>query len=321
MSKITWQFDYRYTVRAEDTITGFPENLTSYSGFLTDLYDSDTYGGTPGILTKFNFSNITDARSLFQRCKFKIIPLIDTSNVTNMDKMFYNCQKLVTIPLIDTSKVTNMAYMFYQCSNLVSIPELDTSNVTNMDNMFSYCQTLLYIPELDTSNVTNMRYMFYNCQKITSLPQLNTSNVTNMEYIFANCGELRIIPQFDTSKVTNFNYTLNACNNLEFIPELDMSSCITFYDLFGYNNATYMKYVGGFKNLGKVSDMKLSSTSSTFKRCPNLTKESVLNIINGLYDRASAGYSTLTMSLHANSLALLTDEEKAIATNKGWILS
>ena len=46
-----------------------------------------------------------------------------------------------------------------------------------------------------------------------------------------------------------------------------------------------------------------------------------MNVINNLYDRASAGYSVLTLKLHANHLAMLSDEEKAIATNKGWTLS
>jgi hypothetical protein len=46
-----------------------------------------------------------------------------------------------------------------------------------------------------------------------------------------------------------------------------------------------------------------------------------MNVINNLYDRATAGLSVLTLKLHANHLAMLTDDEKAIATNKGWIIS
>lgn len=42
----------------------------------------------------------------------------------------------------DTSSVTNMSYMFYNCSNLTTIPQLDTSSVTNMNNMFYNCSKL-----------------------------------------------------------------------------------------------------------------------------------------------------------------------------------
>ena len=67
----------------------------------------------------------------------------------------------------------------------------------------------------------------------------------------------------------------------------------------------------------------LSGTSDSYflDKMPNLTKESLLNVLNGLYDRASAGYSTLTLKLHNNHKALLSDNELAIATNKGWIIS
>jgi hypothetical protein len=82
------------------------------------------------------------------------------------------------------------------------------------------------------------------------------------------------------------------------------------------NNLTYL---GGFEELGKVSGF--SKPSYFIKYCPNLTKESVMNVINNLYDRNTAGYSVVTLPFNTKSLALLSDEEKAIATNKGWTLT
>jgi hypothetical protein len=79
--------------------------------------------------------------------------------------------------------------------------------------------------------------------------------------------------------------------------------------------------VGGFRNLGKSSSVaNLTSTSGLMSVMPNLTYESVINVLNELYDRASAGLSVLTLKLHANHMAMLSDEDKAIATNKGWTL-
>lgn len=43
---------------------------------------------------------------------------------------------------LDTSQVTSMSYMFYDCLSLVSVPDLDTSKVTNMNFMFSGCSSL-----------------------------------------------------------------------------------------------------------------------------------------------------------------------------------
>ena len=64
--------------------------------------------------------------------------------------------KLDGTPLLDTSNVTNMNYMFSGCSNLRIIPQLNTSNVTTMRNMFNVCTNLTEIPELDTSNATKL---------------------------------------------------------------------------------------------------------------------------------------------------------------------
>lgn len=68
---------------------------------------------------------------------------------------------------LDTSQVTNMNGMFYGCSSLVSVPDMDTSQVTNMGNMFRVCSSLVSVPDLDASNVTEMRYMFNGCQSLT----------------------------------------------------------------------------------------------------------------------------------------------------------
>ena len=71
---------------------------------------------------------------------------VDTSNVTNMGNMFYNCSALTSLDLSgwDTSKVTNMYNMFYDCRSLTSldISGWNISNVTNMSNMFYGCSNL-----------------------------------------------------------------------------------------------------------------------------------------------------------------------------------
>ena len=68
-----------------------------------------------------------------------------------------NHQMVAELPFeLDTSHVTDMNRMFYGYSSLTSIPEMDTSQVTNMGSMFSDCSSLTSIPEMDTSQVTNM---------------------------------------------------------------------------------------------------------------------------------------------------------------------
>jgi hypothetical protein len=69
-----------------------------------------------------------------------------------------------------------------------------------------------------------------------------------------------------------------------------------------------LRHFGGFKNLNK---------SIYVNNCHCLSYESLLNIINGLADGVSGQTLTLTQDL----VNLLSDEDIAIATNKGWSIS
>ena len=118
------------------------------------------------------------------------MPKIDTSSVTSMSYMFYNCYSLVSVPLFSTSSVTNMSNMFCNCYSLVSVPLFNTSSVTSMSNMFQSCYSLVSVPLFSTSSVTNMSNMFCNCYSLVSVPLFNTSSVISMDNMFYNCTSL-----------------------------------------------------------------------------------------------------------------------------------
>ena len=155
---------------------------------------------------------------------------MNTSNVTNMSDLFYDCWSLKTVPELNTTKVINMRGMFGYCSNLKSIPNLNTSNVTNMYRMFYSCTSLTSIPNFDTSNVTDMYGMFMMDYGLINIPVLNMSKVTNIKDTFDTCDSLSLnslqniiisIPDRDqvtgTTSTTNLQYlglTTNQINNL-----------------------------------------------------------------------------------------------------------
>ena len=152
---------------------------------------------------------------------------VDTSKVTDMHEMFYNCSALNSLNLsgFNTSNVTDMHYMFTNCSAITSLDlsGFNTSNVTNMMFMFGGCVALtsLDLSGWDTSNVTNMTVMFHNCNALTSLDVsgFNTSNVTNMMAMFYNCKALTSLDLsgWDISKVTDMDSMFGRCNALKTI--------------------------------------------------------------------------------------------------------
>ena len=294
-----------------------------------------------------NTSNVTNMEELFSGCRsLKSIPAMNTQNVTNMQLMFFQCKKLSSVPALDTSNVTNMNQMFNNCNSLSSVPALDTSNVTEMTGMFSECKKLSSVPALNTSNVTNMGLMFAGCESLTTVPLLNTSNVTEMGGMFSGCHSLVEIPTLDTSKgkflaamfagcsslkqipllntksCTNISGMFEGCTSLETVPILDASNVGDISKIF--KDCPSLVMLGGLKNLGM--DYSSAYYIHANKReytldlsySPLLTHDSLMNIINNLYDIKSKGVKPQTLQLGDTNKAKLTAEEIAIATNKGW---
>jgi surface protein len=176
---------------------------------------------------------------------------------------------------------------------------LNTKNVIDMSTMFNGCSLLTAIPVYDTSNVTNFRGFVQSCSSLEEFPQLNTSAATNVGNMFMECTALRSIPELDFSNVT---------------------SATAIFGAAAAANMTQLTDMGGFKNLGALP--VLSGPSAQFlNKVPNLTYNSVMNIINKLYDRSAAGYSVMGLKMHVNHLSMLSEDEIAIATNKGWNLT
>ena len=294
------------------SLTSIPQMDTSS---VTDM--SHMFAGCTSLtsIPQLNTNNVTDMSGMFEHCSsLTSIPQLDTSKVTNMRGMFSDCSSLTSIPQLNTSSVTDMFSMFWDCKSLHSIPQLDTSNVTNMSNMFWDCWNIDDIPQLDTSKVTSMSNMFMGCSILYHIPQLDTSNVTDMGFMFYYCTSLASIPQLDTSNVTSMDRMFKKCSSLNSIPLLDCSSITNTNDPFEYDNLYNLTNLGGFK------DLKVSWSSNFLNRVPNATVESLMNVINNLYNLTANGLSEQTLRFGTTNLNKLTADQIAVATNKGWTL-
>ena len=242
---------------SDDDLDGYSEVEVETSGVdINDYY-----------LTSGSYSDI--------RKYIKTIPQLDTSNVTNMNSMFYNCENLISIPLLDTSSVTDMRIMFLGCTSLITIPQLDTSSVTDMNQMFWNCTSLTTIPQLDTSKVIYMYNMFNGCKSLTTIPQLDTSNVIGVDSMLSRCTSLTTL--------------------------------------------------GGFQNLGMAYDTTASANYSNYRldlsTSSKLTHDSLMNVINNLYDIKTKGCNPQSLVLGSTNLSKLSSEQIAIATERGWSVS
>ena len=97
-----------------------------------------------------------------------------------MFRGFSNCET-IDLSNVDTSNVTNMWCMFYNCTNLtdVDVSKFDTSNVTAIRYMFGNCGKLteLDLSSFDTGSVIN-----------GNMPETDLDACGN---VFGGCSELR----------------------------------------------------------------------------------------------------------------------------------
>ena len=169
-------------------------------------------------------------------------------------------------------------------------------------------------------------------QLITKIPELNFDYIiTDMKYFFSYCTQLHEIPAIDTSNATNFQNCFSNCINLIKIPLLDLGKAGNISNMtFGLRYT--VTTLGGFKDLGKAyskNSVNYSFYKLSLNGTYNLTHDSLMNVINKLYDLnlnenlSTDGVCQYTQSVvfGSTNLAKLTDEEKAIATSKGWTLS
>ena len=153
------------------------------------------------------------------------IEYLNTSQVTDMHNMFYNCYHLQTTDFsgFDTRKVKDMSNMFYNCGSLKSldISNFNTSEVTDMRNMFYHCigLTSLDLSHLNTSKVSIMISMFQLCSNLLSvnLSGWDTRNVGSMDHMFEKCISLKTLDLsgFDTrEKTCAMDDMFNTCKEL-----------------------------------------------------------------------------------------------------------
>lgn len=260
--------------------------------------------------TGINFSNST-----FE----ELSDVFDFSNVTNFKGIFSGCNNLkrVNVNLTGSMATSNdKSEMFRNCKALEEAPYFNALRVSDMTQMFFGCNALQTAPSYNIFECQSMGRMFYACDNLTSVGDMdeNPDNwLLDVEGMFMYCGSLTTAPRIKTINVKDFNNMFQYCTNLTTVPEYDASSATSANDMF--NGCGNLVNFGGLKNL------KIDFTG--IRKCGKLSYQSIINVLNGLFDFRGNGDSntTRTLQLNSSSMSKLSDSDKAIATNKGWILT
>lgn len=266
--------------------------------------------------------------NLFQNCaSLQTAPTINTSLVTDAKSTYNGCHRLTSGFVTSFPLAGDCANVFADCYEIQSFPALDFSSATTLAAAFTvskfptpagYSRTFTSIT---TSNaLTNCQSMFNN-NGITTCPIFNTSNVTTFRQMFSGCRKLTAVPALDYGNGQSFYGFLSGCESLTTIPLMDMHSATDIQNMMNFSSKADIT-IGGFENLGKAfTGSNANQHTLDLTNLRGLTKQNIMNVINNLAAPDNTSASGLRLFIRRNIYDLLTAEEIAIATDKGWTVT
>lgn len=258
----------------------------------------------------------------------------------NINRMFI--KKLPDITLdygntADTNKRDAVTRLFNGYIELTEIPNVNLINCDlpymNFEAIIGSCSKLTNIENLKKLfakyEADSLAYLFSESALsediikdiVSSIKPISQNYGTfgggDVGKMFYNNKMLTEVTMFDTTYYNNFNQMFYYCSNLiAIINTIDMSSATRTDYMF--QGCTKLETVS-IKNLGKT---RPSSTTLNLgiSSLDKLTHTSLVGILEGLYDISQTDWTGLNLKL-GSKLQSLSDEEKKIATDKGWVLS
>jgi hypothetical protein len=232
-------------------------------------------------------------------------------------------------------KITNMSYglgvfekIGYTEETMSAIAEMvdysyELAKGWNPDGstalMFRGNTKLAFSPLVDTSKC-DLKFMYDSCSGLLIPTIIDGSASVNMEDLLRNCSNVRVAKFKNTSKITNMYRSFSSCSKLEQIFGLDVASLTTNGDwLTGCSSLVFFDV----KNLGKSTLATYNFSGATnWGTGGEENRQSLIDsLITYSYDRASNGMATATIKLSATTKALLTEEEIAQITSKGFTIA
>lgn len=226
--------------------------------------------------------------------------------------------------LIDTVDYSQSTTGENLISYYVKSAEIDISKFKNLDYAFSVSPNLKKVKLIgaDDGHVTSIAYMFKYCKSLVEVPELNTINVASMESAFESCSTIKKVENLNTTNTKMLRKTFYGCYSLEKVCKLN---CAKVKDVLALFSADYnLTDIDGLENLGQGYDSATANYSNYtlyLSNCEKLTKQSILNVINDLYDLAVNNKPAQSLILGSTNLGKIAAEEIAIATSKGWNVS
>lgn len=227
-------------------------------------------------------SNVTTMYNMFYNCV--IVGALDVSdwdvsNVTTMERMFNICEYITELDLSkwDVSKVTTFRHFCYQCARLITFKARDwnMSSSESVGAMFEKCFSLANVDIVNWNlpKVYELSIMFRRCNALQNvdLSGWKTGSMLWPNNMFDTCGKLKTVTfgeGWDSSTVTHPYQMFSGCSSL------------TTVDVSKWDTSKFLEAQGMFNGCSSLTELDLSNwntsaatkLTSLFNGCNNLRR-------------------------------------------------
>lgn len=247
------------------------------------------------------------------------------------------------LKFVDT--ILYVGRMFRYCKELVSIDDtaFNGHTISDLADTFRDCSSLINCGYINNFvGYPTLGYAFYNCSSLPYMPiktlPHNLTTDSNSNRIYAGCTSINDIsdaysdPENDGFTKMNSTYIFDSTHITE-LPETFIegpNQCVSEWFRYG----TIVTYRGVLNGTKVIANNNAFASCQQF-RMTNITRSlDIRNSINNSYNLYTRdellwifnnGLTTVTtpqtLTVGAAALALLSDTDKAIATDKGWTLA
>ncbi|WP_291632003.1 BspA family leucine-rich repeat surface protein, partial [Clostridium sp.] len=290
-------------------------------------------------LSNLDVSNVTSYNNAFNGCKLmttnRFMDGWVMTKATSFSSTFANCTRLIECILIN-KYISNDLYMQGFLSNCSSLTTLDLTNLCDTTkqvnltgyNVFDKCSSLTENPYhqlMPNGKVNNLNFIGLTGLTNNTL-DCSSYDTSRVESISPGDVVTKIIGiSGDVKCSVSCRYTKGDVEIKDYYLKLQTHQQ---YDWFYYGVNGTIKNIDvnfvtkeGEESDYKVENLKVGLGISFIMKFtdPKWTVNSFVSFFNCLYDYASEGASAnYTIQIGSTNLAKLTDEQIAIATNKGW---
>lgn len=197
------------------------------------------------------------------------------------------------------------------------VGDLIASTCTSLSQTFYNSYKLVKVGDIYAPKCTDASFMFAGCNALSWVGRFDIGTPANVKGMFKFCSKIKVIPAIDTSAATDMSAMFDGASQVERIEGISFKSATATASIFNemgqhtrYARLLDIGYTDEVPEIGKLSQWGTGGAENL---------ESMrYSLLESTCDRAAAGKSNLTLRPSSATFGLLTSDDRAKLSAKGY---